>query len=127
RHQGRSAAIAIRNHAENNPSRGSREERNRTERSRHRQREMKLRILDQRGENQREEHYVERVEHPAERSGDECFPRAPVRRPPPIEQFHGHGAVTGLTSTPASSNPLRMAAARAPEPGVSLCTQIVSA
>ena len=52
-------------------------------------RQRECRIVDERGQHDRVEHHVERIEHPAERRGDERAPRSDVRLAPPREEA-GH-------------------------------------
>src|SRR5262249_5353545 len=107
------------------------------------QREPQRRILDQRGDDDRIEHDVEGVEHPAERRRDERAMGAVVGLGPPRGQraltTDGDRAIAGgsgrdahenpiaFTEPPARSKPARIFAARSSEPGVSPWTQIVSA
>src|SRR5436189_53932 len=77
------ASHAIRNHTEDDPARGGRQQRDRAEDTRHAKREMQGRVLNERREDDRVQHHVERIEHPAERRSDERVLRPLVGSSPP--------------------------------------------
>ena len=82
-HQRALAAEPIGDHAEDDAAGGGGEQRDRSEQAVGLKRQMQRRIVDQRRADHRVEHHVERVEHPAERRGDERVARSPVGLSPP--------------------------------------------
>ena len=91
------ASEAVGDVAEDQPADRATQQRDGPERAGLRLREPE--VLDDRGERQREQHDVERVERPAERRRDESAPRRGVGDAPPAEQ-----AGVGGGDVPAHGN-----------------------
>ena len=118
RHQRARAAVAIGDDAEGQAAGGGGEE-HRPSRSRRRSAVVMPEVRDDRREQQRVEHHVERVEHPAERRGDERALRvrravAPPREEPPLPiAAHGVERATSCIAAIAERHDADGDAARA--------------
>src|SRR5450830_1940335 len=119
-HQRARAPEPIGDPSEADAAGGGRDEHHRAQESPLRLRQLEIRADG--WQHEREEHHVERVEHPPEHARDERAARVDVRVAPPA---HSHPPI-GATVAPAAWSAARIRFVSSCAPGVSPWTQIVS-